>query len=422
MKHLDLSRIASLSYALRHTAVAPYLGVKPAVPSAGRQLLVDVSTIIRTDSRTGIQRVVRALLGEMSRAAAADLIVQPVFASRNHRFCKAVFTPDGELTNEFGGQRQFQAVAVNKGDVFIGLDLAAQTLPLVEAQLAEWRSAGVSINIMVYDLLPLVRPEWFSERLVRNFRRWLGVVARQSDRCVCISRAVAQGLEGELAARASQHRPDIVTIPLGADLQSSFPSMGLSADLRRALEWVERAKPIMTVGTIEPRKGHDRLLDAFDHLWRNRPDSDLALLIVGRPGWKTEQLQDRIRHHPEHGKRLVWLDQASDECLAELYSRCGGIVSASQQEGFGLPLIEGAAHGAPVLARDIPVFREIGGSLFDYFESDAPAALAGRIVEWVAKRRPPSSAEIAQLPRWSDSAAALLANLGLIETISLEPA
>lgn len=422
MRSGALSRIATLSYAIRHTAVAPYLGVKPAVPCGGRQLLVDVSTIIRTDSRTGIQRVVRALLGEMSKAAPAGVTVQPVFASRNHRFCKAVFTSDGQLTNICDGKPQFQAVTVNAGDVFLGLDLAAQTVPLVERQLGEWRRAGVSINFMVYDLLPLARPEWFSERLVRNFRRWLGVVARLGDSCICISETVAQNLRHDLSRYAVQQRPAIVTIPLGADLQSSFPSRGLSADCRSTLEWVEQTQPLMTVGTIEPRKGHDRLLDAFDCLWRKSPDSDLALLIVGRPGWKTERIQDRIRQHPEYGKRLIWLDGASDEFLAELYSRCGGVISASLQEGFGLPLIEGLAYGAPVLARDIPVFREVGGSLFDYFDSDAPSDLAGRIVEWVAKRRPPSSAEIARLPRWSDSAAALLDNLGLAQASGLEPA
>jgi glycosyltransferase involved in cell wall biosynthesis len=102
------------------------------------------------------------------------------------------------------------------------------------------------------------------------------------------------------------------------------------------------------------------------------------------------------------------LDRASDESLAELYASADGLIGASHGEGFGLPLIEALAHGTPVLARDLPVFHEIGGPLFDYFDDDSPDALAARIEAWAAAARRPSPAERAALPSWAESAAALM--------------
>lgn len=397
-----------LRTALRRRVKALTLRFEPGSAPAARQLMVDVSVIIQQDVRTGIQRVVRALLGQLVAAADPDLIVQPVFASRNHGYCRAMLTSDGRIASASDQSHFLQPVVGKRGDVFLGLDLAAHLLPQAEADLARWRRDGVAINIMVYDLLPLLRPEWFPPRTTRNFDRWLGVLARQADRCICISRAVANALSHELASRAAGPLPEVTSIPLGSDLAASFPSRGLPAEMPLLRQWLRCQRVLLSVGTIEPRKGHQQLLAALTRHWQADPASDIALLIVGRQGWKTEDVQAQLRQHPEQGRRLIWLDGASDELLAELYASVAGLVAASHGEGFGLPLIEALAHGAPVLARDLPVFREIGGTLFDYFDDDAPEPLAARLQAWLKLARRPTAAAIAGLPRWADSARALM--------------
>lgn len=379
----------------------------------GQQLLVDVSVIIRQDARTGIQRVVRALLGQLHAAAIPHLIIQPVFASRDHGYCRAVLDPDGRIRNANPKPDVLEPVVVQNGDIYLGLDLAAHLLPYVEADLARWRKKGVSINVIVYDLLALERPEWFPARLSRNVERWVGVLARQADRCICISRTVADALAPALAIRSSGRLPEIATISLGSDMSASRPSEGLPADFAALTNWLESHRVVLSVGTVEPRKGHGRLLAALSEHWHQEPTSDIALLVVGRPGWKTDDVQRQLRSHQEAGKRLMWLDHASDELLSHLYSRVSGLVAASHGEGFGLPLIEALAHGTPVLARDLPVFREIGGNLFDYFADDTPEVLGARLQSWLPAARRPTSEAIKALPRWSDSAAALTACLGL---------
>lgn len=409
-------QISLLTSAIRRIVHAPRFQKEMVPRPEGRLLLVDVSTIVRQDVRTGIQRVVRALLGRLVNAKIAGVTVQPVFASRSHGYCRAVLFPDGRLVNASGHPNGLQPIEAKEGDLFLGLDLAAQVLPATESQLAAWRRLGVTVNIVVYDLLPIVQPDWFSPRLVRNFRKWLRVVSRQSDRCICISGAVAAELTKQLSIRAKGPHPEIVTIPLGSDLAASYPSLGLPENAAGLLGWMEERRTLLAVGTVEPRKGYDKLLAAVENIWRTDPSTDIALMIVGRAGWRSEQLHQRIREHPEYGVRLLWLDRASDELLENLYQNSAGLIAASHQEGFGLPLIEAMAYGAPILARDLPVFREIGGSLFDYFDRDEPDQFAGRIEEWLGAARRPNPSEVEALPRWSDSALALIDHLGLLQS------
>lgn len=72
-------------------------------------------------------------------------------------------------------------------------------------------------------------------------------------------------------------------------------------------------------------------------------------------------LVQRLCSHPELGKRLFWLNGISDDYLESVYAVCACLIAASYGEGFGLPLIEAAQHELPVIARDIPAFREVAG-------------------------------------------------------------
>jgi glycosyltransferase involved in cell wall biosynthesis len=399
---------------LRRRLLSPPMLPAAAAPDGVRQILVDVSVIIHHDARTGIQRVVRALLMHLHARAISGTSVRPVFASRNHGYCNALLAVDGQLAPVTGRGGALQPVVARRGDIFLGLDLTAHILPYVEPELAHWRRDGVVINMMVYDLLPVLRPGWFPPRTARRFDLWLGVLARQADRCICISRDGAKALAKELSARSADPLPQVATIPLGSDLAASHPSRGLPADIASLRQWLRCHRVLLSVGTIEPRKGHQQLLAALSRHWQAEPTSDIALLVVGRPGWKTADLQAQLRDHPEQGARLIWLDGASDELLSEVYTCVAGLVAASHGEGFGLPLIEALAHGTPVLARDLPVFREIGESLFDYFDDDAPEPLAARLQSWLDQARRPSAETVAALPRWTDSVAALARCIGVL--------
>jgi len=163
------------------------------------------------------------------------------------------------------------------------------------------------------------------------------------------------------------------------------------------------------VGTVEPRKGHVQAFAAFEQLWAEKVD--VNLVIVGMAGWGVEGLPDLLKQHEEENEQFFWLQGISDEYLEKVYGASSCLLAASLGEGFGLPLIEAAQKGLPIIARDIPVFREVAGDHAFYFEGDAPDALASAIRTWVQlekERRAPSSAEMPWLT-WKESADQLTA-------------
>jgi glycosyltransferase involved in cell wall biosynthesis len=136
------------------------------------------------------------------------------------------------------------------------------------------------------------------------------------------------------------------------------------------------------VGTIEPRKGYAQALSAFERLWSAGVDVRLAL--VGKQGWMVDGLVKRMVRHPELGKRLFWLKGISDAYLEEVYAASTCLLAPSEAEGFGLPLIEAARHKLAILARDIPVFREVAGEHAAYFSGNDPEDLATAVGDWLA--------------------------------------
>ena len=157
------------------------------------------------------------------------------------------------------------------------------------------------------------------------------------------------------------------------------------------------------VGTIEPRKGHAQTLDAFESLWQS--GHEVNLIIVGKQGWMVEKFVERLRIHSELNKRLFWLEAISDEYLEKSYAACTCLIAASQGEGFGLPLVEAARHKLPILARDIPAFREVAGGHASYFTGKEPGDLANALKNWLAlhaENRHPKSDTCAWLT-WAQS-------------------
>ncbi len=118
------------------------------------------------------------------------------------------------------------------------------------------------------------------------------------------------------------------------------------------------------------------------------------------------QFELRMESHAEFNRRLVWLDKASDADLNLLYQNAHALVIASVAEGFGLPIVEAARYGTPVIATDIPVFREAAGDGATYFPVLNSNALAGRMKESLIERPlPPAITPMS----WRDSATQLFA-------------
>lgn len=376
-------------------------------PTGGR-LIVDLSTIAQHDAGTGIQRVVRALWHLLEATPLEGYVVVPVAATARRGYCVAAI--DGE--NIGLPSPEAQLVEIGSGDIFLGLDLAAHRLWRHRRQLARWKRRGAVIAIIIYDLLPLRAPDWFPPSTARNFDRWIRVVLRYADLALCISKQVVFDMRSLMQerGRGAAGMLRLAHLPLSGDIAGSRPSGGLDAAGRAIIDAMERRPTILMVGTIEPRKGHDVLLAAFDQ-WRSEcAEAVPDLVLVGRPGWRTEALQRRMHDHPALGQNFHWLNDASDELLAELYRRAQLVVVPSYGEGFGLPVAEALGYGRRVLARDLPVFRELARDGLRYFTSDAPTAMIAAMKDALAQPEPQISVADSD---WTASFDALIAALDI---------
>jgi glycosyltransferase involved in cell wall biosynthesis len=361
-----------------------------------RQLFVDVSTLCAHDAKSGIQRVTRAIVHRLLESPPSGWQVRLVRIDRStmtyryaNNFLRALNLDSSRVPDDDEWVDTFQ------GDVFFGLDLLADCVSPAEGWFVAQRRRGVKIYFVVYDLLPVLKPEWFHEGIARVFPPWLETISTVSDGLICISRAVADDLRLWLNVSMPKRLRELKLgyFHLGADIESSQPSTGLPDDSAAVLEALRARPTLVMVGTVEPRKGHVQAFAAFEQLWA--ANVDVNLVIVGKAGWGVDRLVNRLSEQVGQNERFFWLQGISDEYLEKIYAVSSGLLAASLGEGFGLPLIEAAQKGLPIIARDIPVFREVAGDHAFYFEGDTPGALANAIQSWVGlyavNQAPPSS-------------------------------
>jgi glycosyltransferase involved in cell wall biosynthesis len=389
-------------------AATRWMARLPPVRLRRRRILVDVSHIVAEDHGTGIPRVVRNVVRWMMCTDRAG--IEPV----------AVVLQDGALTVA-GDWLDRQGLRVpgeewphslepfTAGDLLLMLDSSWARYGEFHAVFERVRSAGGSVVTAVYDLLPMVLPpgniveggkEWF--------QGWLRDAVAQSDALVCISRSVADQVVDYVRANGLA-RPGLAVgwWHLGGDFAQA---PGEAAAGSRVIS-ASRAPFLLMIGTVEPRKCHALALDAMERIWAG--GEALQLVIAGKEGWMVEALMQRIRTHPELGRRLHLLERPDDDEVSALYDRAAGLLFLSRGEGFGLPLVEAAHHGTPILCSDLAVFREIAGEFATYVEAADSGELAEAIVRWQHARDAGVLPDTRAMPRltWEASAEALLGAL-----------
>jgi glycosyltransferase involved in cell wall biosynthesis len=227
---------------------------------------------------------------------------------------------------------------------------------------------------------------------------------------VCTSQTVAdeycQWLDQEKIGVVS--RPNIGHFHLGADMETQSEIGTLNAGEQKITDRIQHQPYLLMVGAIESRKGHEQVLAAFEEL--QLQGCKLSLVIVGRIGKTDDRFADRLKRLSEGSSSLYWLDFVSDPMLKTLYQHAAGTLMASRGEGFGLPLVEAAYYGSPLLARDLPVFREVCGESAWYFESKDGKGLARELQTWFASYNEAALPDSSWIPSidWKQSAAQLM--------------
>lgn len=384
-------------------------------PPSPRQpvLFVDVTAVAAQDIHTGVQRVVRSILKSLFKSRDLSHRVVPVRLAETGEFVQALRFAE-KIADLPIGTTPEDPIDVYRGDLILILDLEIGRNAERRRAFERFRDAGAEVWHVVHDLLPVHLPQYFPESEAPRFADWLDLV-HSCDGAACVSDATAHSLRAWLAGNsgAGKPLPRIGRFHLGADLRNSVPTHGLPKNALKLLDRLKQRPTFLMVGTVEPRKGHAQTLAAFEQLWAEGVEANLV--IVGKEGWQVKPLVRKLRALGKKEERLFWLDGISDEYLERIYQASDCLIAASEGEGFGLPLIEAAQHRLPILARDLPVFREVVGPHGAYFAGLDPAALADAVRGWLSDHAAGRTIRSEAMPwlTWDQSAAMLLGAIGI---------
>lgn len=216
--------------------------------------------------------------------------------------------------------------------------------------LAAIKAAGLRVAVLVHDAIPLDYPHFARAGAAAVFARKLAAVAAHADLVIHTTQDARHRTETHFAAfgrvpagivarlGVPGPQPDLAALPPGFDLRPPY---------------------FVALGTVEPRKNHALLLD----IWDRKPGA--RLLILGGRGWADAALFDRIAATPG----VEWHAGLSDGAVAAVLQGARALLAPSLAEGFGLPVIEAASLGVPILACDLAVTRELLGDYVVYLDS-----------------------------------------------------
>ncbi len=285
----------------------------------------------------GTTRAARSL--QRALAARGDVQVVPVSQPGKPRP-----GPSGRIGRGLSRELSWLPVRLAAESTRLGLDLLHCPGPLVPAR------STVPLVVTIFDALPWRHPEWLTRANVASHRLVVRRGVRRADAVITAS----QHARGEIAQAYDIEPERIHVVPLGVD-ESFAPGEapeGVLAGLG------VRGPFVLTVGTLQPRKNIEAVVSAFERLVAQ--GADLALVLAGGAGWGERQTAERVRLSSARD-RIVLAGHVTDAQLLALYRAALCFVFPSRYEGFGLPVLEAMAAGAPVVCSDRTSLPEVAG-------------------------------------------------------------
>jgi glycosyltransferase involved in cell wall biosynthesis len=223
---------------------------------------------------------------------------------------------------------------------------------------ADWlRRRRLRVVCMVHDLIPVSHPQYCRPNETLRHERRVATVLRTAAAVITNSRATLVELSAFAMSRGFSMPPSVAA-PLGT---AAFPYTGGE---KRPI-----AHPyFVMLSTIEPRKNHGMILHLWRRMIRRYGDRAPQLVVIGQRGWECGNVIDMLERCPLLRGRVVRRASCSDHELANYLGHAQALLFPSLAEGYGLPLIEALSLGVPVIASDLPVFRESSGDIPEYLD------------------------------------------------------
>lgn len=366
---------------------------------SGRRLLIDMSQLGWINSGTGVSRVVMNLVTEAYKQNNYEIAA--VQRIQNELLEPIEFLTKNNIISQSYTKSKWRLIIPRKGDVFFLPDAIwsqyDEFCPVIE----KVHKVGGKVFNVIHDIIPLQYPGDCDKSFVEDFKNMFANIITNSDGVICISRTVADEVTNYVTSNNLYPKENF---KIGWFYNGvSFNEVKNNLEVKNSLKKIFMNDVFLVVGTLEPRKNHKLVLDAFEKLWND--GNEFTLCFAGRIGCKSENLIKRIKRSKELNKRLIFLEGPTDEELFYCYKNAKALIFPSMAEGFGLPIIEAARFKLPLILSNIPIFNEIAGDKAIYFNPNNVDSLCSAIKMFYAlnkKNMLPNSADLNFLS-WKES-------------------
>lgn len=252
----------------------------------------------------------------------------------------------------------------------------------------------------IHDLIPLTHPQYCRE----------GESIRHEQRLQCM-------LQGAAVLANSQHTLDqLSTFALEHGIKlpphcvallapphqfaQKFAASAANSTSKNAPDG--HTKPyFLILGTVEPRKNHALLLQAWRHLLQKLPiDQIPELVVIGQLGWDCAGIEAQLKATGLFQSCVRWIPHCDDASMANWMQGACALLFPSFAEGFGMPIVEALLAGTPVIASDLPVFRESAGEVPVYLPVNDMLAWAQEVICYATKDSLKRSAQLRRMQSW----------------------
>ena len=213
--------------------------------------------------------------------------------------------------------------------------------------------------LTIYDIIPLIHPEYFADGFVDEFRPIVESFSPQNDFLFTISECT----KNDICAYFHMDPERVFVTPLAASPDLYYPLRDNEqiAKVKRKFLLPE-GRYFLTLATVEKRKNLKMSVSCFREVLKSPGCDDLFFVLVGTRGWKVNEILEEINEDPVLRKKVIFTGFVPDRYLSALYSGAEAFLYLSLYEGFGLPPLEAMQCGVPVIVSNTSSLPEVVGA------------------------------------------------------------
>lgn len=240
----------------------------------------------------------------------------------------------------------------------------------------------------LHDLIPITHPEYGRDGEKTRHEARLNVMLQRGDGIITNSGATARELQQYADARGLKPPRTVAALIAPAPLPTAHSNAPLSEPY------------FVVLGTLEPRKNHLLLLQAWRSMIERLGDKTPRLIIIGQRGWECENVIDLLERCGQLRGFVIEKSRCSDQELANYLAHARALLFPSFAEGYGMPLAEALKMGLPVIASHLPAFEEIADDIPEYLDPIDGLGWMEMIMDYASPNSPRRQAQLARMVKY----------------------